>query len=75
MVLKELDNKNINYLVIDNDEIIINKSFNDNNYISFIFDKTIINYNLIMINKIIKYLNDNLFNNKTNEKIMDVINE
>ena len=44
-VINKLNDLNINYVVLDG----IKKEFKNNNYNNYIFDKDIINYNLIVI--------------------------
>lgn len=71
-VLNVLDSNFINYYVIDKN---VYKSFDNNRYNKYKFDKDIMVYNLIRIDKIIKYLNDNLFNEDILNKIESIINE
>lgn len=68
-VIKVLDEKIISYIVIKNNNIIINKSFEENSYNKFEFDINHIKYNLFRINKVSKYLNDNAFCNI--DKLLD----
>ena len=72
-VLNILNEKSINYIVLDN----IKKEFKNNNYNNYKFDKDVINYNLILINDINKYLTNNILNNIGNklERICEIINE
>lgn len=60
-VLKKLNIENVNYVVIENDKIIIKKEFDKNIYTTFDFDINNIKYNFIRISKITKYLNDNAY--------------
>lgn len=62
-VIKVLNEHNINYIVVEKNDITINKSFEENSYNEFEFDINNIKYNFFRINKISKYLNDNAFNN------------
>lgn len=72
-VINKLNDLNINYIVLDG----IKKEFKNNNYNNYIFDKDIINYNLIVINEINNYLINNILNNITNklERISKIIHE
>ena len=73
-----LNNKNINYVVINNDDIVSINEFDNNNYNKYNFDKDLINYNIVMIDNIISYLNDNILNSEIYEKlnkIEEIINE
>ena len=62
-VIKVLNEHNINYIVVEKNDITINKSFEENSYNEFEFDINNIKYNFFRINKISKYLNNNAFNN------------
>lgn len=75
-VLNILENKKINYIVIENKTIVKEKSFEDNKYNTFDLDTNTIKYNLIKINKITKYLQDNAYGNITEllEGIENLIN-
>ena len=72
-VINKLNDLNINYVVLDG----IKKEFKNNNYNNYIFDKDIINYNLIVINEINNYLINNILNNISNklERINEIIHE
>ena len=77
-VVSKLNNYNINYIVIDKEEIIKIRDFEINNYNKYIFDETTLKYNLLVISEITKYLNDNLFDENITrklEKIKEIINE
>ena len=77
-VVSKLNNYNINYIVIDKEEIIKIRDFEMNNYNKYIFDETTLKYNLLVISEITKYLNDNLFDENITrklEKIKEIINE
>ena len=52
--------ENINYLIID--EEIEKKEFKNNNYINYNFNMEEIFYNTLRVEKIIDYLNDNIYN-------------
>ena len=60
-VIGTLDLNKVNYLVID-DDIKINKDFEENNYKNYDLNINILKYNYFRINNIINYLNDNITN-------------
>lgn len=70
-ILNKLNEYHINYIVI-NEEIILEENFNDNKYSTYKFNKNIF-YNSIRIDKITKYLNDNI-SNDIDDKIKDIEN-
>lgn len=76
-VLKMLKDKQINYIVIENNNVTNKKNFENNIYNSFDVDTNNIKYNLLRINKITKYLNDNAYSdiNSLLEGIEELINE
>jgi hypothetical protein len=76
-VLNVLKSKQINYVVIEKNNITNKESFDNNIYNSFDFDINNIKYNFLRINKITKYLNDNAYNNINEllEGIEELINE
>ena len=76
-VLNLLKDKQINYVVIENNNVTNEQNFENNIYNSFDFDINNIKYNFLRINKITKYLNDNAYNNISNllERIEELINE
>ena len=76
-VLKMLKDKQINYVVIENNNVTNKKNFENNIYNSFDVDTNNIKYNLLRINKITKYLNDNAYSdiNSLLEGIEELINE
>lgn len=61
--------------VIENRKIVNEKTFENNIYHTFLFDMNHIKYHLIRINKIIKYLNENMDcnNDEMLEKIESII--
>lgn len=65
-VLCVLDDNHISYYV---DDINIMKEYDDNNYNNYDYDVSIINYNIIRINKIINYLNENICNSELIDRI------
>ena len=59
-----LDEKHLNYVVVENGELTCNKDFKDKNiYNSFDFNIDSVKYSLFRIEKITKYLNNNAYNN------------
>lgn len=58
-VLDKLNECHINYIVID-DDIVLKKDFKNNNYSNYIFNDKEIFYNSLRVEKIIKFLNDNV---------------
>lgn len=60
-VQTELKEKRINYLVIDKNGVLVKKEFEGNNYKTFSASMSIIKYRLFRIKTIIKYLNDNAY--------------
>ena len=77
-IISKLDELNINYIVIDNNDILYNNSFSNNHYIDYNFNINAIQYNLIVIDDIVKYLMDNLLNNNISnklDKIKEIISE
>ena len=59
-IILKLNEENINYLIID--EEIEKKEFKNNNYINYNFNMEEIFYNTLRVEKIIDYLNDNIYN-------------
>lgn len=77
-IINKLNNYSINYIVIDKERIEKKKKFELNNYNNYRFDENIINYNLIVISEITKYLTDNILSENISsklEKIKEIINE
>ena len=68
-VLEKLKENNINYIVIDNDKITLKYEADNNNYSEYKMDIDSILYNLLRIEKLIKYLSDNITNNELNKKL------
>lgn len=68
----KLNEENINYLVVD--EEVIRKEFKENKYLKYNFNSEEILYNTLRVEKIIDYLNNNIFsiNDKLN-KIEEII--
>lgn len=58
-IILKLNELNINYLVVD--EEVIRKEFKDNNYLKYNFNSEEILYNTLRVEKIIDYLNNNIF--------------
>ena len=76
-ILNLLEYRHINYLVIENENIINEKDFDDNIYNSFNFDMDNIKYNFMRINKITKELNEIAYSEISNllDDIEGLINE
>ena len=74
-VLNLLNENSINYIIVE-DKIFLKKDFENNNYFNYKFENNTIIYNSLRIEKIIKYLNDNILNisDKLN-KIEKIIND
>ena len=58
-VLNKLNESSINYILVE-DKITLKKEFKNNNYLNYHFESNTIMYNKIRIEKIVKYLNDNI---------------
>ena len=58
-VLSKLNECHINYIIID-DDIILKKDFKNNNYSNYVFNDKEIFYNSLRVEKIVKFLNDNV---------------
>lgn len=77
-IISKLDNYSINYAVIDNENIVNNKVFDNNHYSDYFFYIDTIRYNLILIDSISKYLTNNVLNENISEKlyrIKEIIDE
>ena len=74
-VLSLLNENSINYIIVE-DKIVLKKEFDINNYSSYKFENNTIIYNSLRIERIIKYLNDNILSisDKLN-KIENIIND
>lgn len=68
VILKILEENHLNYVVLDEIEM-IKKEFDDNKYQNFNFDIDRIMLNYIKIDKTMNYLNDNILN----ERITDIL--
>ena len=74
----KIDNLNINYIVFDKEKEIISKSFENNNYFKYKLNEEVIKRNNILINKITKYLKNNIYEDSLDiklKKIIEVIDE
>ena len=58
-IILKLNELNINYLVVD--EEVIRKEFKENKYLKYNFNSEEILYNTLRVEKIIDYLNNNIF--------------
>lgn len=63
---------NINYIVIDNDNIVDEKVFSDNKYDSYTFDINTIVVNSIKIDKLTKVLNEKLLDKNISNIIKSI---
>lgn len=68
----KLESENINYVIIENDEAVKSKQFDNNKYNDYTFDEKSIKYNLIKMDDIIKYFYDNLLDDTLTEKLQKV---
>ena len=59
-IILKLNEEHINYLVVD--EEVIKQEFKNNNYINYNFNSEEILYNTLRVEKIIDYLNNNIYN-------------
>ena len=68
-ILEKLKENSINYIVVDDDKV--NKKFeiDENKYCEYKVDIDSVLYNILRIEKIIKYLNDNTMNSDLTKKI------
>ena len=77
-VIDKLNNLQVNYLVVDKDNIINIKNFTNNNYLNYTSNLDVYKKNNILVNEIINYLNNNLDKNELYDKLIkikEVINE
>ncbi len=72
-VLNKLNQSHINYIVV-NEDIILEENFEDNKYSIYKFENQDIFYNSIRIEKIIKYLNENILSKELNNKLKQIEN-
>ncbi len=72
-VLNKLNEYHINYIVV-NEDIILEENFDDNKYSIYKFEDKDIIYNSIRIEKITKYLNENILSNEINNKLKQIEN-
>lgn len=68
-VLEKLKSNSINYIVVDDDKITLKYETDDNNYSEYKIDMDSILYNLFRVEKLIKYLEDNVMNNDLAKKL------
>ena len=71
-VLNVLNNNYINYVVINNDSVDVIKEFDNNGYYSYNMDVNIVNYNMLRIDRINKYLCDLVVDSKINNLLSDI---
>lgn len=72
-ILNKLNECRINYIIV-NEGIILEENFDDNKYSIYKFDDKDIWYNSIRIEKITKYLNDNVLSREINNKLKQIEN-
>lgn len=72
-VLNKLNEYCVNYVVV-NEDIILEENFDDNKYSIYKFEDKDIFYNSIRIEKITKYLNENLLSSEINNKLKQIDN-
>lgn len=61
-VIEKLADSNINYIIVDDDKISKKFETDNNNYSEYKIDMDSILYNLFRVEKLIKYLEDNVMN-------------
>ena len=70
-VIDKFHKEKINYVVVDNDNV-IKKSFDNNNYFNYKFDMEEMLYNYLRIEKIIKYFEDNIIVSGFSDKLKHI---
>ena len=75
-VINNLRDNNINYIIVSNDieDKYECENNNYNNYNNYNFNIDNILYNFLVVEKIIKYLEDNIMTNKLEEKLKMIVN-
>ena len=68
-VLEKLKSNSINYIVVDDDKITLKYETDDNNYSEYKIDMNSILYNLFRVEKLIKYLEDNVMSHDLANKL------
>ena len=72
MITRKLKSMNLNYVVVDNDFIIDSYQDKNNAYNNYSFDRNILYYQTLRIDKIIKNLEENRLNLDFNEKLRKI---
>ena len=67
-----LVDNNINYIIIDNDKIVDKYMDNNNRYNDYSFDISLLNYQCIKVDRIIKFLESNKLNLNFNDKLLKI---
>lgn len=70
-VIDKFHKEKINYVVVDNENV-IKKSFDNNNYFNYKFDMEEMLYNYLRIEKIIKYFEDNIIVSGFSDKLKHI---
>ena len=68
-VIEKLKDNKINYIIVDDDRISKKFETNENNYSEYKIDMDSILYNLLRVEKMIKYLNENFMNHDLVKKL------
>ena len=71
-VINIIKDNHINYIIIDNDNIINKHEDNNNTYNNYSFNINLLNYQCIIVDKIIKILENNKLNLGFNDKIIKI---
>ncbi|MBR1937291.1 MAG: hypothetical protein IJ842_06350 [Bacilli bacterium] len=70
-VIDKFHKEKINYVVVENDNV-IKKSFDNNNYFNYKFDMEEMLYNYLRIEKIVKYFEDNIMVSGFSDKLKNI---
>ena len=70
-VIDKFHKEKINYVVVENDTV-IKKSFDNNNYFNYKFDMEEMLYNYLRIEKIVKYFEDNIMVSGFSDKLKNI---
>ena len=71
-VIKRIKDNHMNYIVIDNNNIISKYEDKKNTYSNYSFNINLLNYQCMKVNKIIKIMEDNRLNLDYNDKILRI---
>ncbi len=72
-VIDILEKNNLNYIIVNNDAIEKKYECDNNKYSNYNFDMDLILYDFVQIEKIIKYLSDNILDENISKKINIII--